>query len=38
MAIYHFENNQFKSINKTNFSAEGILERQNLQLALKNQI
>ncbi len=38
MAIYHFEENKLKPINRTNFSTEGILERRNLQFALKNQI
>lgn len=38
MPIYHFENNKLHSVNRTSFSAEGILERKNLQSALKKQI
>lgn len=38
MAIYNFENNHLQEIEKTTFSDEGILERQHLQSALKNQI
>lgn len=38
MAIYSFENNSLKVVEKTTFSSEGILERQHLQEALKNQI
>lgn len=38
MAIYHFENNFLREVQKTNFSAEGIKERQHLQSALKEQI
>ena len=38
MPIYIFENNELHSVNKTSFSSEEILERQNLQSALKNQI
>ena len=38
MAIFHFENNSLNKIEKTNFSIEGIKERQHLQFALKEQI
>ena len=38
MAIYHFENNLLTEFQKTNFSVEGIKERQHLQFALKEQI
>lgn len=38
MAIYSFHENFIQKIEATNFSAENILERQNLQLAIKNQI
>lgn len=38
MAIYSFENSSLKAIEKTTFNNEGILERQHLQKALKNQI
>ncbi len=38
MAIYHFENNLLTKVEKTNFSAQGIKERQHLQSALKEQI
>lgn len=38
MAIYHFGNNLLFEVQKTNFSAEGIKERQHLQSALKEQI
>ncbi len=38
MAIYKFENNRLSQIENTTFSQESILERQNLQQALKQQI
>jgi len=38
MPIYNFEKNKLHSVNRTSFSSEGILERQNLQSALKQQI
>ncbi len=38
MAIYHFENNSFTKLQETNFSVEGIKERQHLQSALREQI
>ncbi|MGC2237774.1 MAG: hypothetical protein WA584_16540 [Pyrinomonadaceae bacterium] len=38
MAIYCFEQNSLKKIEKTSFSGEGIRERQHLQSALKEQI
>ncbi len=38
MAIYHFENNLLSEVQKTNFSVEGIKERQHLQSTLKEQI
>ncbi len=38
MAIYQFGNNKFTKVNKTSFSSEGILERNHLQAALKEQI
>lgn len=38
MAIYDFENNSLVKVDQTTFSSEGILERQNLQAALKQQI
>jgi hypothetical protein len=38
MAIYHFENNLLTKVEKTNFSSQGIKERQHLQTALKEQI
>jgi hypothetical protein len=38
MPIYHFENNKLNAVNRTSFSSEGILERRNLQSALKNQV
>lgn len=37
MTIYHLENNSLHTVQRTNFSSEGILERQNLQSALKKQ-
>lgn len=38
MAIYHFENNLLSEFQKTNFTSEGIKERQHLQSALKEQV
>ncbi len=38
MAIYNFTNNKLQKIDSTTFSEEGILERQHLQSALKQQI
>ena len=38
MAIYHFENDGFAKVNETSFSTEGILERNHLQAALKEQV
>lgn len=38
MAIYHFENNLLTVFQETNFTFEGIRERQHLQSALKEQI
>ncbi len=38
MSIYSFANNALEQVVQTSFSAEGILERQNLQEALKNNI
>jgi hypothetical protein len=38
MAIYHFGNNLLSEVQKTNFSVEGIKERQHLQSALQEQI
>jgi hypothetical protein len=38
MAIYHFENNSLTKLQETNFSVEGIKERQHLQSALREQI
>ncbi len=38
MAIYSFNNNSLQKIETTNFSSEGILERQHLQSTLKRQI
>ncbi|MBA2621456.1 MAG: hypothetical protein H0U87_09675 [Acidobacteria bacterium] len=38
MAIYHFENNLLTEFQKTNFTSEGIKERQHLQSALKEQV
>ncbi len=38
MAIYKFQDNEMQRVEDTTFSAEGILERQNLQEALKRQI
>ena len=38
MAIYNFDNNIFSKVNETKFNAEGILERQHLQSALRSQI
>lgn len=38
MAIYNFADNALQEISQTSFNAEGILERQHLQEALKNNI
>jgi hypothetical protein len=38
MAIYSFNENKLFKVETTTFNDEGILERQHLQLALKNQI
>jgi hypothetical protein len=38
MTIYSFENTVLKKIDRTTFSEEGILERQHLQRALREQI
>lgn len=38
MAIYSFQNNELSKVETTTFNSEGILERQHLQAALKNQI
>lgn len=38
MAIYGFDGETFETINKTNFTSEGILERKHIQAALKNRI
>lgn len=38
MAIYKFDNDSFKKVEQTQFSNEGILERQHIQNALKKQI
>lgn len=38
VAIYNFENNHLTKVNDTSFSTEGILERQHLQAALREQI
>lgn len=38
MAIYHFQSNSLTKLQETNFSVEGIKERQHLQFALKEQI
>ncbi len=38
MAIYHFQDAGLATVPETSFSAEGVLERQHLQAALKAQI
>jgi len=38
MAIYSFNNNSLRKVEATTFNSEGILERQHLQSALKDQI
>lgn len=38
MAIYYFEQNSLKKLERTSFSGEGIRERQHLQFALREQI
>jgi len=38
MAIFKFNNDGFEKVEKTQFSSEGILERQHIQNALKKQI
>lgn len=38
MAIYSFNNNSLRKVETTTFNSEGILERQHLQSALKDQI
>jgi len=38
MAIFEFDNNNFEKIKQTQFSTEGIKERQHIQNALKKQI
>ena len=38
MAIFKFDNNNFEKVEQTQFSSEGILERQHIQNALKKQI
>ena len=38
MAIFKFDNNSFEKVERTQFSSEGILERQHIQNALKKQI
>lgn len=38
MAIYNFTENKLFRVETTTFNNEGILERQHLQSALKNQI
>lgn len=38
MAIYSFTNNSLKKVETTTFNSEGILERQHLQAAIKQQI
>lgn len=38
MAIFTFNNNNFEKIEQTQFSCEGILEREHIQDALKKQI
>lgn len=38
MAIYSFADNELEKIEVTSFSSEGILERNHLQSALKEQI
>ncbi len=38
MAIYSFTDNSLSKVETTTFNAEGILERQHLQLAIKHQI
>lgn len=38
MAIYSFTDNSLNKVETTTFNAEGILERQHLQLAIKHQI
>lgn len=38
MAIYSFNDNSLKKVDVTTFNSQGILERQHLQAALKNQI
>lgn len=38
MAIYHFQDTKFDIVKKTTFSEEGLLERQNIQSALKKNI
>lgn len=38
MAIFKFDNNNFEKIEQTQFSSEGIKERQHIQNALKQQI
>ena len=38
MAIFEFNGEEFKTIEKTNFATEGILERKHIQAALKNKI
>lgn len=38
MAIYSFNNNSLRKVETTTFNTEGILERQHLQAAIKQQI
>ena len=38
MAIYSFDNNSLQKVETTTFNSEGILERQHLQAAIKQQI
>ncbi len=38
MAIYSFSNNSLQKVETTTFNSEGILERQHLQAAIKQQI
>ncbi len=38
MAIFKFNNDSFEKVEQTQFSSEGILERQHIQNALKKQI
>lgn len=38
MAIYSFNNNSLQKVETTTFNSEGILERQHLQAAIKQQI